>query len=92
MAIAPGDNLVARDALDEVAACRGSAGPRDARRSRRLGEIEDQIVGRVIGGGDLLQDDIALALELVGIENGLGQDIGQDIKRQCGQSFLRTRA
>jgi hypothetical protein len=41
-----------------------------------LGEIEDQIVRRVAGGGDLLQDDMALALELIRIEDRLGQDIG----------------
>ena len=30
-----------------------------------LGEVEDVIVGRVVGGADLLQDDMLLALEFV---------------------------
>ncbi len=45
-----------------------------------LGEpVEDHVVGRVVGGVDLLQDDLLLALELFFLEGGLGQDIGKDI-------------
>ena len=33
--------------------------------ARGLGQVEDKIVGLVMGGGDFLQDDVALALQLV---------------------------
>ena len=37
--------------------------------ARGLGQVEDKIVGLVMGGGDFLQDDVALALQLVIVEN-----------------------
>ena len=50
--------------------------------ARGLGQVEDQIVGLVMGGGDFLQDHVALALQLVLVETGLGEDVGQDVERQ----------
>ena len=47
-----------------------------------LGEIEDQIIGLVLGGGNFLQDDIALALHLVFIKGGRRENIGENIQRQ----------
>ena len=49
--------------------------------SGALRQVEDQIVGRVASGSDLLKDDMTFALELVGVEHGLGQDVGQDVER-----------
>ena len=49
----------------------------------RLGEaVEDDVVGRVVRGADLLQDHMLLALELVRVELGFGQDVGQDVDGQ----------
>ena len=45
-------------------------------------EIEDEIVGRVLDRADLLQDDVLLALEFVGIELAVGEDVGEDVERQ----------
>jgi hypothetical protein len=50
---------------------------------RRLREaVEDDIVGRVVGRTDLLQDHMLLALELGRIEFRIGQDIGKDVDGQ----------
>ncbi|ESX88904.1 hypothetical protein X755_27800 [Mesorhizobium sp. LNJC405B00] len=48
-----------------------------------LGEtVEDDVVGRVVRGADLLQDHMLLALQFLWVEFGLLQDIGKDIHRQ----------
>ena len=41
--------------------------------------VEDDVVGRVVRGADLLQDHVLFALELVGIELGVRQDVGKDV-------------
>ena len=41
--------------------------------------VEDQVVGRVERLADLLQDDAALALQLVGIEHRVAQDVGHHL-------------
>ena len=48
----------------------------------RLQQVEHQIVGRVVGGGDLLQDDVALILELFAIEHRIDDYVGQHIERE----------
>ena len=60
--------------------------------SGTLGKIEDEIVGRVVGGGDLLEDDMALALQLLGVDKRNSVRISARISSASGQSFLRTRA
>ena len=60
---------VARDGADQVVRCRGSSGRGDGRRSGRLGEIEDQVVGLIVGGGDFLEDHVALAFQFVLVEH-----------------------
>ena len=48
-----------------------------------LGEtVEDDVVGRVVRGADLLQDHMLLALELVRVEFGFRQDVGKDVDGQ----------
>jgi hypothetical protein len=39
---------------------------------RLLEVVEDDVVGRVVGLADLLQDHAALALDLLGREDGMG--------------------
>ncbi len=47
---------------------------------RRLLEmVEDDVVRRVVGLADLLQDDAALALDLLGGEGAVGQDVADDV-------------
>ena len=41
--------------------------------------VEDDVVGRVVRGADLLQDHVLLALELFGVEVRFGQDVGKDV-------------
>ena len=74
-----GEEIVAADRLDRV----GGAEHRPAERlvgQRGLLElVEDQVVGRVERLADLLQDDAALALQLVGIEHRIAQDVGHHL-------------
>ena len=49
--------------------------------------IEDQIVGRVARLADLLEDDLALALELALVEGGVDQDVGDEIERDVDILF-----
>ena len=44
--------------------------------------LENQIVGRVGDGADLLNDDVLLAQQLVAVEGRLGQDVGEHVERQ----------
>ena len=44
--------------------------------------VEDDVVGRVVGLADLLQDHGALALHLLGLEGRVLQDVGEDVERQ----------
>ena len=44
--------------------------------------VEDDVVRRVVGLADLLQDDAALALQLLGVEGGVGQDVADDVGGQ----------
>ena len=41
--------------------------------------VEDDVVRRVVGLADLLQDHAALALQLLGGEGGVGQDVADDV-------------
>ena len=44
--------------------------------------VEDEIVGRVLGGADLLHDHVLLARELVGVEGRIGEDVGEHVERE----------
>ena len=44
--------------------------------------LEDEIVGRVGDGADLLDDDVLLAREFVAVEGRLGQDVGEHVERE----------
>ena len=67
------------------------AADRLIREGDRLQIFEHQIVGRVLDRADLLHDDVLLARDLVGIEGGRRQDVGQDVERERHVG-LRTRA
>ena len=41
--------------------------------------VEDDVVRRVVGLADLLQDDAALALQLLRLEAAMGQDVADDV-------------
>ena len=53
-------------------------------------EFEDEIIGRILHPGDLLEDDLALELEILRTEEGLEYDVGEDIKRH-GEVLLPAR-
>jgi hypothetical protein len=42
--------------------------------------IENYVVGRIVGLPDLLQDDPALAFELLRVESRMLQNVGEDIE------------
>src|SRR5690349_18642491 len=48
----------------------------------QIEKIVDVIVGGVLGLRDLLKNDLPLALDLLGIENGMEKDVGQEIDRE----------
>src|SRR5215207_3296023 len=49
----------------------------------RLAEqVEDEVVGRVLDGTDLLEDDVLLAHQLALVEDGIGQDVREDVEAQ----------
>ena len=48
-------------------------------KGRHLKPVEHQIVGRVVGLSDFLQDDRAFAGKFLIVEGGVLQDIGEDI-------------
>ena len=48
----------------------------------RLQIFEHQVVGRVLGGADLLHDDVLLALKLLRIEGRIGEDVGEHVERE----------
>ncbi len=45
-------------------------------------QLENQIVRRIVGRGDLLQYDVFLALQLVDVEHGIAHDVSENIQRQ----------
>ncbi len=61
-------DLVARDAADDLGAAKHRTPHRLIRKGLLLKMVEDDVVGRVVGLADLLQDDGALAFELGRIE------------------------
>src|SRR5262245_21338210 len=68
VAVAPGENLIARHAGDQIMDAQNGTTERMRAESGALRQIENQIVRCVAGSRDLLQDDMALAFEFVGIE------------------------
>ena len=65
-----------------LALAQDRASDRLARKRGLLQPFEHQIVGGVLRGADLLHDDVLLALQLLGIERGIGQDVGQHVERE----------
>ena len=54
--------------------------------------LEHEVVGRVLDGADLLDDDVLLAGDLVGIEARMRQDVGQHVEpeRDVGLEHARV--
>ncbi len=44
--------------------------------------LEHHVVGGVLGGADLLHDDVLFPLQFVRHEGGIGEDVGQHVERQ----------
>ena len=84
-AVVPGE-VVAQFTAVERAHRLGGAENRAAERLIGKGDLlqmlENQVVGRVGDGADLLNDDVLLAQQLVAVEGRLGQDVGEHIERQ----------
>src|SRR5204862_3752210 len=70
----------------ERAHCGGRA--KDGSPDRLLGErdllqlVPNEIVGCIFSSSNLLNDDVLLAPQLLGIEGGIGQNVGQNIERE----------
>src|SRR4029453_14086247 len=81
IAVAPGENLLARHAGDQVMDAQNGTSERMRAEWSTLRQIKKKIVRGIAGSRDLLQDDVALTLELVGIEDRLGENVSQDVER-----------
>jgi hypothetical protein len=70
--------------------------PRIGRPERRgaerllLGQLEDVVVGRVGGLGDLLGDHALLAFEFGGVEHGAEHEIAGDLRRERQPALKRA--
>ena len=79
------------EALDALGGAEDGAADRLLGEGRVLQQLVGDLVGAVAGGGDLLQDHLALALELVlGVARDL-QDVGQDVEREADVGLERAR-
>ena len=45
-------------------------------------ELVDEIVGRVLDHLDLFEDDLLLALDVLGAERRVADDVGEDVDRE----------
>ena len=79
MARQVGEQIVAADRLDRSRRAQHRPAERLAGQRGLLELVEDHVVGRVERLADLLQDDAALALQLVGIEYRIAQDVGDHL-------------
>ena len=70
---------VARHLLDDGGRAQGGAAHGLIAIGGGLEVVEDDVVGRVVGLPDLLQDHAALALHLLRREGGMGEDVAQDV-------------
>jgi hypothetical protein len=64
-----------------------------ARERRFLQLVEDDVVRRVLGRADFLHDHALLALQFLGIEGRVRQDVGQhvDCQRHVGAQHARIK-
>ena len=77
VAVEIGPDRLAIETVTVSGVPRMRAADRLAGEGRLAEQVEDEIVGRILDGADLLQDDVLLALQLVGIEHRIGQDVGR---------------
>ena len=82
MVVQIGGHGLARQPLDDLGAAQHRPAHRLIGEGAFLEMIEDDVVGRVVGLADLLQDDGALALQLGRVEDRVLQDVGEDIERE----------
>ena len=86
-AVAPGEIAVDGVPVEGADAlpCAEDRTPDRLVRPRGRGEkIEHPVVGRILDGADLLNDDILLTLEFVGVERALGENVADHVHRQTG--------
>jgi hypothetical protein len=74
-----GEEVVAADRVHRRRRAEHGAAERLARQRSLLELVEDHVVGCVERLADLLQDDAALALQLVRVEDGVAQDVGHQL-------------
>src|SRR5579883_754137 len=75
-------DAVARHALDDLRPAEDGPPHRLIGKGALLEEIEDDVVGRIVGLSDFLEDDGALAVELGRIEDRVLENVGEDVDRQ----------
>ena len=76
------DDRLARQPADDLRRAQHRPPHRLVGKGALLEIIEDDVVGRVVGLPDLLQDDGALAFEFGRIEGRVQQDVGENVERE----------
>ncbi len=76
------DHRLAVEPADDLGAAQHRPAHRLVGKGAFLEIVENDVVGRVVGLADLLQDHRALAFHLVRVEARIQQDVGEDIERQ----------
>ena len=68
------------------------AADRLAREGGRLQVLEHEVVGGILDGADLLDDDVLFAVDLVGVEARMRQDVGEHVEpeRDVGLEHARV--
>ena len=83
---------VAVEPADDLGAAQHRPAHRLIGKGALLEQIEDDVVGRVLGLADLLQHDGALALELARVEGRMLQDVGEDVDGERRHRSFSTLA
>jgi hypothetical protein len=78
--VAVGENGAGAVSFDTRRLAEDRAAERMTRKSSFAEQLEHQIVGGIVGGGDFLQDYILLFVQFRGIEDGIRQDVGKNIE------------
>src|SRR5690606_7525821 len=77
-----GAQALGREGAHGVGRAENRAADRLVGKSSFLKEIENDVVGRVVGRADLLQDHALLARELVRVEGRAGENVRENIERK----------
>ena len=74
--------IAACERVDRLARAEDRATERLPGEGRRMEQVEHDIVRRIVGGADLLGDDVFFARQFLAVEDRIGEDVVQDVDRE----------